>query len=316
MLNWNKILIEKDNPLRVFVVGCPRGGTTITQRLVAERFNLYTMPETRFFSNLIGNSEQRSFPRTARPRGWVGTKRSELREWLGLGTGREYHHVTDSPGRVGRRWAPIRGTSSQFVRALDEKAKRAGNEGWLEKSPSHVWYGPQILHLVPDAWMIHIVRDPQETIASIWDAARKYHDPWSLIYDRIERAVDIWNSATAASAAMVGRPRQIFLPYETLATSPDRTLELIADMLGLQGRPIASKSLENSITTEEEAWKAGAVNGAVAPAASKWQSALDDRERALVLSALQPVPDSLMEAMAPFRAVAAEAVETKVAGHG
>ena len=52
--------------LRVFVMGCSRGGTTLSQRLIAEGLGLYTLPETRFFANMIGNLERRMFPTTQR----------------------------------------------------------------------------------------------------------------------------------------------------------------------------------------------------------------------------------------------------------
>lgn len=34
------------DPTRIFVVGSPRSGTTLTQRLVAERFRLHPLPAT------------------------------------------------------------------------------------------------------------------------------------------------------------------------------------------------------------------------------------------------------------------------------
>ena len=66
------------SPTRVFVVGCARSGTTLAQRLISERLDLYSLPETRFFANLIGNVEPRMFPQTQQRRPAVRDIRSRL----------------------------------------------------------------------------------------------------------------------------------------------------------------------------------------------------------------------------------------------
>ena len=290
--------------LRVFVMGCPRGGTTLTQRLVAERLGLYTLPETRFFANMIGNTEERMFPQTGWTRPAPERRRSRLREALGRSTGREYVHVTDLPVDRGRKWGSVRAITARFTAVLDETARSAGCAGWLEKSPSHVHYAPAISRLLPDAWLIHVVRDPQQAVASIWDAAAKYRDPWGMIYGRVERAVDTWNAATRSSAAMVGRPRQIFLPYDALAAAPEAVLDAMVARMGVARAGAAAGPAV--IATADEAWKSGAVDGAVAPAASKWDTALTGDERARAGAMIAPVPAPLEAELDRFRAVAAE----------
>lgn len=279
-------------------MGCSRGGTTIVQRKLAAALNLYTLPETRFFSNLLGNAEDRLFPTTARHRAGLRKLTSGMREKLGRSTGREHISLEGITLPPARKWARVQGRTAQFVAAMDRAALADGNAGWLEKSPSHTHYAADIHRLVPDAWMIHVIRDPRDTIASIWDAAGRYADPWGVIYDRVERAVDKWNAATRASAAMVGKPRQIFMSYQQFAHSPRAALDTIGQTMGLQPRHTAF--CQTQIATPSEPWKAAALAAPVQPAGSKWHSALTQTERALVDQQLCPQAVAFLDQLTRF----------------
>ncbi len=280
---------------RIFVMGCSRGGTTVVQRRLSEGLNLYTLPETRFFSNLLGNAEERLFPQTARPRPPVRKFTSGLREKLGRSTGREHVHLEGITLPRARKWARVQLRTAQFVAGLDRAAVAGGHIGWLEKSPTHTHYAADIHRLVPEAWMIHIVRDPRDTVASIWDAAQRYGDPWGVIYDRIERAVDKWNAATRASAAMMGRPRQIFMSYQKFTEPPRAALDMIGQTIGVQASPAPSGIPQ--IATAAEPWKADALGAPIHPARSKWRSALSAAERAAVEAHLCPQAMAFLDSL-------------------
>src|SRR5882762_5158168 len=44
---------------RVFIVGCPRSGTTLVQALLARYPGVHSFPETRFFEALLGGIDRR-----------------------------------------------------------------------------------------------------------------------------------------------------------------------------------------------------------------------------------------------------------------
>lgn len=280
---------------RIFVMGCSRGGTTVVQRRLSEGLNLYTLPETRFFSNLLGNAEERLFPQTARPRGPVRKLTSGLREKLGRSTGREHVDLEGITLPRARKWARVQGRTAQFVAQLDRAAQAGGHIGWLEKSPTHTHYAHDIHRLVPDAWMIHVIRDPRDTVASIWDAAQRYGDPWGVIYDRIERAVDKWNAATRASAAMMGRPRQVFMSYQQFTENPRAALDHIGQVIGLPDGP--ASTTQTQIATPSEPWKANALAAPIHPARSKWRRALNEAERAAVEAHLCPQAMAFLDSL-------------------
>jgi hypothetical protein len=309
-------------PLRVFVMGCSRGGTTVTQRLVAERLGLYTLPETRFFANMIGNVEARMFPDTARGVSLPRRISSGLREALGRSTGMPLLNLPGVAPIQGQKWASFSRMTALFVAQMDGLAGQAGTTGWLEKTPFHVLYAPHIARLVPGAWMIHILRDAQETVGSIRDAANRFADPWASVYDRVERDVDNWNASVAASAAMLGQPRQIFVPYDVMTRHPGQVMDHIAQIMGQRENQVpenmdqakmAPANMDQAdlgptpiggapalTSRRDQHWKQAAVSGAVRPAQSKWQDALTASERARAQALIRPVPETLLAAMAPF----------------
>lgn len=308
-------MADPDAPLRVFVMGCSRGGTTLMQRLVADRLGLCTLPETRFFANMVGNVEPRMFPHTQRPVALSRRISMTLREALGRSTGQR---LLDIPGVVpieGRKWAPFTEITARFLAQMDDLAKAQGRQGWLEKTPFHVLYAPLIEKLVPGAWMIHIIRDAEETVGSIRDAANRFNDPWAIVYDRVERDVDNWNASTAASAAMIGRPRQIFVPYAALTRAPEVVMDHVARVMGAPedsapaAQPAVAVQPAGITNQRDQQWKQAAVSGAVAPAESKWTTALTAEEQARARALIQPVPPALLREMAPFFALAGLSVE-------
>ncbi len=303
-------MLDEITPLRVFVVGCARSGTTLAQRLLSERLGLYSLPETRFFANMIGNVEPRMFPQTQRAKPAASDFRSRVREVLGVSTGMEWQNMATvaEPPRKGRVSMAI--AAAEFVNELDEKAARNGCRGWLEKTPIHVHFVPQILKYVPDAWVVHVIRSPLQTIASIRDAARKHPEPWALIFDRIERAADNWNASMRDSARAVGLPRQVFLPYEALADDPESILSDLSRRMGVVPQWPQRQSFAGHLAEPREVWKSAALGQPVCPAPSKWVSALTEEERRLVEGMVQPVPLPLARAMQEFTHMPLEAARS------
>ena len=253
-------------PMRIFVVGCARSGTTLTQRLLSDSFGLYSLPETRFFASLIGNVETRMFPTTHRSRPPLRDMRSRVREVLGVGSGMQWQDIADPPKQSRKGRVSMAIAAADFVSELDQRAANNGCRGWLEKTPIHVHYIPQIQRYVPDSWVVHVIRSPRQTIASIRDAAHRYPDPWARIFDSVDRAVDNWNAALQDSAKAVGQQRQIFVPYEALVDAPDQVIGHIGRRMGLFPVRAPVKSNGNHLAEPQEGWKQPPIAGPWRPA--------------------------------------------------
>ena len=303
-------------PLRLFVGGASRGGTTLGQRLIADLLDLHTLPETQFFANTIGNLESRRFPTTARPMSTLRRSSSRVRQMLGRSTGAAPVNIDGHLSMEGRRWQPVRRVTREFVARLDRDA--AGRSGWVEKTPFHSLYAREIDRLVADATIVHVIRDPRETIGSIRDAARTYNDPWGAIYDRVERDVDAWNAAMRSSSRMVGRRRHIFVPFDAVCAAPEAAMGLIAESVGVQralARGFRAGGAGTCLTLDgAEPWKSQAKVGAVRAPVSKWSSALTPCEQRRAEAMIAPIPAALAAALDSFRGEVAVATAAPAPG--
>lgn len=229
---------------RAFLVGCPRSGTTLLQSLLSAHSAIHSLPETHFFQNLFHSQEHRRLALAHQPlhRRWLrrlqACRRSAAAAWGWVGAGRSRKSWAGIPELAGALTTrPIEGLQAyrlrahveRFVEALDQRSLQAGKRIWLEKTPDHLFYAAQIQGHVTDARVIHIIRDGEEVVASLYRAAQEY-PPWRPFLD-VERAADRWNRALAESLSWCGHRHHLLVRYETLLADPARTLSRVLHFL-------------------------------------------------------------------------------------
>ena len=95
----------------------------------------------------------------------------------------------------------------EFLRLLDELARRRGRAGWIEKTPRHLRYVPFLERLsVPErrTRFVHVIRDGMQVVASLHVASRSWTHPYDL-----RTCVRRWNHDVAFLAGTQTRGRQI-----------------------------------------------------------------------------------------------------------
>jgi hypothetical protein len=152
----------------VFVVGSPRSGTTWLQLLLAQHPAVATHQETHLFHNYLGPLE-RAY------RG--GRDTAQLRD-VGI------HNVVDEQA--------LYGFCRQFaLQALDGiAASEPQAEVVIEKSPDHVRDHELILRVLPEAWFVHVIRDPRDVAISMRSAGRGWGRSWAP--SRTHGAASTW----------------------------------------------------------------------------------------------------------------------------
>lgn len=204
---------------RIFVVGCPRSGTTLAQALIASHPELATLPETHFFTEL--------------PHRWrVGrlvnltsaASRERLRD-LASSLG-----FDKPPERTGLR--TVRAMSRDFTALLDRYARREGSNGWVEKTPYHVRRIAMIGAHVPGARFCHVLRRGPQTVASLYAATQEHPEAWGGRRG-LERCVDRWLADAETSLSYVGEADHTHLLYGELVDEPRRVVEETWERLGL-----------------------------------------------------------------------------------
>lgn len=199
----------------VFLIGAPRSGTTWLQRLLATDERVRTGRETDLFDLYVG---------------------PQLKAWR-----RELDESRSGRGPLGLGCYV---TESDFLAALREYMRRflepmvgglGPDEIFLDKTPSHALFVPEIDELLPRSRFIHIVRDGRDVVASLLAASRSWGRRWAPTGPR--SATQMWLAHVRAGRAareLVGSERYHEIRYEDLFSRPEESLTGVVDYLGLE----------------------------------------------------------------------------------
>lgn len=143
----------------IFVVGCPRSGTTLLQLMLHAHPRIAIPPETRHL--LPAYHRRAAFGDLRDP-----ANRARVAEFIT--SGRRYcdlkvpraqliSTIVDGPPTIGSALGLV------FV----EYARRFGKPRWGDKRPLYLHHVPTLLRLFPDAQIVHIIRDARACVASL-----------------------------------------------------------------------------------------------------------------------------------------------------
>lgn len=202
----------------VFVLGCGRSGTKFLYHtlLSAGGFAVYHAESNAF--NLLGLR----FGNLARR----GNRRQLLDAYY---TSKLFQRTGLDPKDIDERVMEECRNAGDFLRIVMEAiARKQGVERWAESTPLHMLYLPLIKKLIPDALVIHIIRDGRDVTASLhrigwirplpWDRSRAFLVPaifWRWIVSKGRRY----------GRAMSGDYLEVH--YEDLVQNPRETLAKI-----------------------------------------------------------------------------------------
>jgi len=181
---------SSDGLARVFIIGCPRSGTTWLQLLLAQHPSVATARETYVFNRYLAGLE----------RGWEfdSAGGAAAREPVGL--------VPILAEDEFWSWAQ-RLPDLVFERLRDG---RPDVTTIVEKTPAHTLDWPLILRLYPDAVFLHMIRDPRSVVSSLVRASRTWATNW----------------ASQSPVDEARRWKQFVTEGRRIATSTDRYLEV------------------------------------------------------------------------------------------
>jgi hypothetical protein len=198
----------------VFIVGCPRSGTTWLQRLLASHPGVRTGQESDVFDLYVG---------------------PQLRAWR-----RELDAESSGRGGVG---LACYHTEPEFIAALKRYAldllrpmlEGLGSEQiFVEKTPSHALYMTEIAELFPSSRFVHVVRDARDTVASLLAASQGWGRGWAP--RRAASAARMWVEHVRAvrDAARRLPTNQVYeVRYEALHANGPAILRGVSEWLGL-----------------------------------------------------------------------------------
>ena len=261
----------------IFVVGCPRSGTTMLQLMLHAHPRIAIPPETRFLLNVYG--ERREFGdlqvaanRRALARRIVDRQETRFCD-LGLDAEDVVERITAGPGTLGSALGTI----------FQRYAARFGKPRWGDKRPAYLHNIDILLRLFPDAQFVNIVRDGRDCVASLKEMSWHRKDIYATVA-AWARAVDDARRA----ARRLGPHQWHEVRYEDLVADPHGRLAALCAYLGEMYDPaMAQPSAVAEVAVPPfKTWHALTRAPVTTRRVQSWQTRLDSDEIALCEAAL------------------------------
>ncbi|WP_214326983.1 sulfotransferase family protein [Nonomuraea sediminis] len=264
-----------DRPL--FVIGCPRSGTTMLQLMLHSHPRIAVAPETRFLEPAY--YKRRRFGDMRDPRNreslaeWIADDKTTKFRELGLDRAEFVRQATQSPASLGS----VIGTAFRMY------ADRFDKSRWGDKRPSYVRKTHILRRLFPDAQFIHLIRDGRDCVASLKEM------PWYNL-DTFH-AVSAWAEAMDAGAELrrsLSADTYYELYYEHLTDDPATEMKKLCHFLGEDFDP-ASVSPEEAAKVavpKHKVWHTNTHGEVTRSRVGTWTTRLQPWEISLCESAL------------------------------
>jgi hypothetical protein len=209
-----------DVPRPIFILGCPRSGTTLLRVMLNAHPRIAIPPETRFLIPAYVHRARfgdlrkvRSRRRLAR---FVVDRPASRAGRLGLAKDEARALVMAAPPTLGSALGAL------FAAYAEGFAKQR----WGDKRPFYYSFVDELDRMFPQAQFVHVVRDGRACVASLKRAPFDYDS---------ERAMVTWLNAVVScrqSARRLGSARYHELRYEDLVAEPEQELRRLCEFLG------------------------------------------------------------------------------------
>ena len=245
--------MEKEQDLkRVFIVGTARSGTTLLQSMLGSHPEIYTLPETHFLDRAMYKEPWKRLFQIVGPRGKNNVERF-LQALESSQPERDKRPLSvNLPSHTFRKksWA------REAFRLVDELCLREEKRVWVEKTPLNLRFLGLIRGVFRDARVIHMIRNPLDNIASLYEASQKHPDVFAQ--STLQKCVRRWVKEYLISLWYLGRRGHFFVVYEDLVEHPEVLLRQVCLFLGVgfHEEMLVFEGAARQVVTQEEKWKA------------------------------------------------------------
>ena len=204
----------------IFVLGCPRSGTTLLQLMLHAHPRIAVPPETRFvlttyearnsFGNLREEQNRRALAAS------IVRQHQTLFYDLELDADAVFEEIVDGP--------PTLGSAIGIV--FRAYARRFDKPRWGDKRPGYYQQIPGLLRMFPDAQIVHLIRDGRDCVASLLTMPWFKQDIYAAICSWVE-AIDSGRHARTQLAA----DAYFEIRYEDLVADPAGRLTALCEFL-------------------------------------------------------------------------------------
>ena len=275
--------MENISKKRIFLVGCPRSGTTLLQSLLAAHPQIISYPESHFFNNLLPREK---WKRYLYPPGLVLRRTKPRFKKFLLDLGREdLMYCIPKYAMLQRQYI------NAFLRVLDILAEEEKKDILLEKTPGHLYYIDYIEKNLKEPKFIHIIRNGADVVASLYQVSQQDPKVWYATRN-IDQCITRWKNSIKISLRYTNKANHIVVFYERLVENTRSELEKICDFLNISFEEIMltdySKSTQK-IVLGNEPWKASVETPIKNTTGNKFYNLFDQKTRDYILQEISTV---------------------------
>ena len=229
---------------RIFIVGLARSGTTLLQSMLGNHQEVFSLPETHFFSKTIPKQPILRYFSTVK-----SYHKNHVTNYLKeIGYEHLYHEYA-MPKYNLNQW------TSYLIQIIDSIAAYEKKNIWVEKTPLHLHYIDIIKKNTTNCYFLHLAREPIANIAALLEVGRKY--PGQFQQNSLKKAYNRYVNETAITSRKIKSPDNILIHYEDLVSQPTQTLENICDFTNIpfQKSMLNHSEMVRKISSADEKWK-------------------------------------------------------------
>lgn len=230
----------------IFIVGFPRSGTTLLAAMLSSHPDIACGVETHFFSMLT----DQDLAEAAGDPNWPEVAVQKVASLSSAGESLlSQYGITKNDLRTELALCPAQ-KQALLDGLLALYARRERKVIWLEKTPNHLAQLDRLRRLFPEARIIRIVRDPRDSLRSIFQLPWAPESILALAYDFRARHFD-------AQRFFNADPDSLTVKYEELVTQPESVLKQLCSFLQIQydSRMLDTSRAGQKISSEREPWK-------------------------------------------------------------
>ena len=220
-----------------FIVGAPRSGTTLLRLMLDAHPDMAIPAETGIFLTLAAAAENEGLPATADQLWAMLTGHFTWRD-TGLDAA-EFRSKLAAQGKF---------SLGEGLRSFFQMyAARHGKTRWGEKSPLHCHHLALIQETLPEAHILHLIRDGRAVAASL-------REVWFSPSDDAAELAAYWAGAVQAGRSGGKHCRHYMeLRYEALVQQPRESLQDVCDFLELPFHQAMLNYHQNALARLSEA---------------------------------------------------------------
>jgi hypothetical protein len=264
----------------VFLVGCPRSGTTLLQSMLAAHRQIVSFPETHFF--------ERVNPRFAA----LGLASPRRRDRMRLVQFLAEVGHPELENLIPRYAFTLQRSVSAFVDVLDALTLMQRGDVWLEKTPGHLHYIDLIESHVSQARFIHMLRNGEDVVASLYEVTTRHPEIWGGPAS-LESCIARWIGDLKLTRRHIHKPHHTLVRYEQLLDNAKPVLEQLCEFLEVpfsQDTLTGHSSAVQQLVLENEPWKDSAKAGGLQkPQVRKFDQIFDQQQQAYVRARLAAI---------------------------